>query len=71
MKSKITVVAAYGIDQCTLGRGTLRTAGAPVDPDWGTRSGMMSQSPTAKQDLHCRQVVYRHPKGWQRFLALR
>jgi len=32
------------------GRGTLRSAGVPADPDWGMRREMMSQSYTTKLD---------------------
>ena len=32
------------------GRGTLRSASVPVDPDWGMRRGMMSQSFTTRLD---------------------
>ncbi|NMX71062.1 DUF4113 domain-containing protein [Pseudomonas sp. WS 5111] len=31
-------------------RGTLRSASVPVDPDWGMRREMMSQSYTTKLD---------------------
>ncbi|NWC16539.1 hypothetical protein CCU68_32735 [Pseudomonas gingeri NCPPB 3146 = LMG 5327] len=32
------------------GRGTLRTAGVPTNPDWGMRREMMSQSYTTRLD---------------------
>ena len=32
------------------GRGTLRSACVPADPDWGMRREMMSQSYTTKLD---------------------
>ncbi|WP_086936630.1 MULTISPECIES: DUF4113 domain-containing protein [Pseudomonas] len=39
------------------GRGTLRSASVPGDPDWGMRREMMSQSYTTKLDqlwrVHC------------------
>lgn len=32
------------------GRGTLRSASVPADPDWGMRREMMSQSYTTRLD---------------------
>ena len=32
------------------GRGTLRTGGVPVDPDWAMRRDLMSQSYTTRLD---------------------
>lgn len=35
---------------CRWGRGTLRLASVPIDPDWGMRREMMSQSFTTRVD---------------------